>query len=78
MTPIIPLKRWCSRGVYVPRDIPIILEEEVSDMPKSHLPYPRDFKRRMVELVRAGRIGFPPVSWTTVRFGKALPNCFRY
>jgi len=33
----------------------ISFEEEVSIMPKSHPPYPPEFRRRMVELVRAGR-----------------------
>jgi hypothetical protein len=31
------------------------LGREESTMPKSHPPYPPEFRRRMVELVRAGR-----------------------
>jgi transposase len=31
------------------------LEEEVLPMPKSHPPYPVEFRRQMVELVRSGR-----------------------
>jgi transposase len=30
-------------------------EKEVPQMPKSHPPYPPEFRRQMVELVRAGR-----------------------
>ena len=33
----------------------ILWEKEVHEMPKSRAPYPAEFRRRIVELVRAGR-----------------------